>query len=192
MIALEECNVPFLRALFRVESGDEWSTRAFRRIPPYQSEGALMKRNLRVQMESKRVMTVKLREYAIEQHLREKKKAAQEARLKAQRRAEKEARRVQGTGYSSDGGYDSDGSVTRDGDRATRREHGTTVSNGGPNTPRGDNPPPMSAPSRRRGTVAIVFDKDDDKEGKTTGAPVSSRKTVRAGFAEDEKRKKEE
>jgi hypothetical protein len=48
MVALEEFNISFIRALLRVEQGEEWAMRVFRRVAPYKPDGDLLKKHIEV------------------------------------------------------------------------------------------------------------------------------------------------
>ncbi|CAD7933200.1 unnamed protein product, partial [Amoebophrya sp. A120] len=63
LIALEEFNVAFLRAILKVELGEEWGMRIFRKMPPYKENGRLMKTTLQIQQLVKQTMPVKLAEF---------------------------------------------------------------------------------------------------------------------------------
>lgn len=83
-IALEEMNIPFLRAILRVEQGEEWAMRLLRKIPPFDDNGALLKRSLVIQQQ-RAAMSHRLKEY---QHIRDK-----QAKLEAEQRKKEEKMR---------------------------------------------------------------------------------------------------
>ena len=61
LCALESDNVLFIRAALRVELGEDFAMRVFRRIPPFSENGELLKKSLEIQQLKKRIMPAKMK-----------------------------------------------------------------------------------------------------------------------------------